>query len=250
MPTFMAVPGDTLVITMDVNVEWLVTYPMESDDWLVTVAIGGVATLLSVFVLPIFVVSGYLVRALRAGMAGAEEPPVFDEWGDLLKEGVVAAVIGLIYQIVPLAVFAVFGLGSLIAFLTGSDAGAGLGFAGFLGGLFVWWVLSLVFGYVGLAGVANYARKGTFGAGFDVDVIKTAVFSREYLVAWLFVVALNVVVSIVTGLLNVVPFLGAIVGVFVTFYALVIAGWIWGDGFAAAVDGTAESTPDVDAPAA
>mgnify|MGYP000631001635 CR=1 FL=1 len=230
---------------MERDIEALAKYPTESDDWIITVAIGGVAAMLSFLIVPIFVVSGYLVRALRAGMEGAEEPPVFDDWGELITEGFMAAVISLIYQIVPLIVFTVFVLGSLLALLTGSEAGAGLGIVGFIGSFLAWWVLSLLFGYVGFAGVANYAREGSFGAGFDVDVIKTTVLSREYAVAWLWVVALNIVAGVVTSMLNIIPFLGAIVGVFVSFYALVIAGWLWGDGFAAATGGTSE--PDTGA---
>jgi hypothetical protein len=219
---------------MNLDIETLVTYPMESDDWILTIAIGGVAMFLSFLVLPWFAVAGYLIRAIRAGMDGADEPPRFDDWGELLKEGVVATVIGLVYQIVPLVVFFVFVGGSLMAFLTGSDAGAGLGMFGLLGGLFVSWVLSIAFAYVGLAGIANYASVGSLGAGFDFDVITDVVTSRAYLIAWGYVIALNVVVGIVTGVLNIVPFIGAIAGLFVAFYALIIAGWLWGEGFASA----------------
>ncbi|MFB6159852.1 MAG: DUF4013 domain-containing protein [Haloferacaceae archaeon] len=219
---------------MTVDIETLATYPTESDDWLLTVAIGGVALFLSVLVVPWFLVAGYLVRAIRAGMAGATEPPGFDDWEQLLREGVVAGVIGLVYQLVPLVVFAVFVGGSALALVTGTDTGTGLGLLGLLGGVVVWWVLAVVFGYVGVAGIANYASEGTFAAGFDVDVIRTIVTSRAYLVAWAYVVALNLVVGVVTGVLNFVPVVGALAGLFVAFYALIIAGWLWGDGVASA----------------
>jgi len=221
---------------IDIDVERLATYPMESEDWVATIVIGGLALLLSFLIVPLFAVSGYLVRALRSGMEDATEPPVFDEWGDLLREGFVAAAIGFVYQIVPIAVFAVFVGGSAMALLTGTDAGVGFGVAGFLGGLFLSWLLAIVFGYVGLAAVANYAREGTFASGFDFGVIADVVTSKDYLIAWAVVIGLNVVVGIVTGLLNVVPFLGAIAGVFVSFYALPIAGWLWGSRFAAATE--------------
>ncbi|NLV09341.1 DUF4013 domain-containing protein [Halomicrobium mukohataei] len=229
---------------MNPDIEELARYPMESDDWIVTVAIGGVATLLAVFVVPIFVVTGYTVRAIRAGMEDASEPPVFDEWGSLLTEGLVAAVITFVYQLIPTVVFGVLVGGSILAFTTGSETAAGLGLFGLFGGLVLWWVLAIVFGYVGLAGVANYAREQSFGAGFDVTVIRTAVTSRDYAVAWLYVIALNVVVGVLAGALNVVPILGGIVGVFLGFYALIIAGWLLGDGFAAATDTHVESTVD------
>lgn len=227
---------DVLVIIMEFDIETLGTYPMESDDWLITVAIGGIASFLSVFIIPIFVVGGYLVRALRAGMEGADEPPVFDEWGELIREGVIATVITFIYQLIPSIVFAVFVGGSALAFLTGSEAGTGLGLFGLLGGFFLWWVLAIVFGYVGFAGVANYAREGSIGAGFDFDVIINVVTSRDYLLAWLYVIALNIVVGVVTSVLNIIPGLGALVGVFLSFYALIIAGWLWGGGFASATE--------------
>ena len=229
---------------MNVDIETLATYPMESDDWIMTVLIGGAALVFSWLLIPWFLVTGYLVRALRAGMEGADEPPVFDDWGEMLKEGVIAAVIGLVYQIVPIVVFAVFVGGSILAFLTGTDAGAGAGFLGLFGGLFLTWILGIVFGFIGFAGIANYAKEGSFAAGFDFGVITSVVTSRPYLVAWAYVIALNIVLAIVVGVLNVVPVLGSIVGLFVSFYAVPIAGWLWGNGFAEATG--IETTPGTD----
>lgn len=232
---------------MNVDIETLVKYPMESEEWIKTVAIGGVASIFSFLVVPLFLVAGYLVRAIRAGMDGAEEPPVFDEWGELLKEGFVASVIGFVYQLVPIIVVSVFVGGSILAIATGSDAGAGVGMLGLIGGAFVGWILSLIFGYIGFAGVANYAREGTFAAGFDFGVISDVVTSRAYLLAWAYVIALNIAVAVVVGLLNLVPILGGLVGVFVIFYALVIAGWLWGYGFAEATSTSGESETSTDA---
>ena len=231
---------------MDVDIETMAKYPMESDEWIKTVLIGGASLLFSFLIVPWFLVSGYLVRAIRAGMDGADEPPVFDEWGDLLREGFVAGIIGLVYQIVPLIVLFVFVGGSIFAFATGSNTGSGIGMVGLFGGMFLWWILAIIFGFVGFAGIANYAREGSFGAGFDFGVIRQAVTSRAYLVAWAYVIALNIVVGVVVGVLNVVPVLGSIVGLFVGFYALIIAGWLWGDGFAEAMrmNTTPESDPE------
>ena len=233
---------------MNIDVETLLRYPLRSDEWLSTVLIGGIALLLSFLLVPLFVVAGYGVRAVRAGMDRAAEPPVFDDWGTLLTEGFVASVIGFVYQLVPTAVFFVVVGGSIAALATGSDVGAGLGIFGFFGGLFVWWLLAVVFGYVGVAGVANYAREGRFGAGFDVDTISGVVTSRAYLVAWAYVIVLNIVVGVAVAALNVVPILGGIVGVFVGFYALVVAAWLLGDGFSTATTGGPRTTPVEDSP--
>jgi hypothetical protein len=86
---------------MALDLEALLTYPMESDDWIVTVAIGTVLTIFSFLIIPGFLVYGYLVRALRAGMDGASEPPEFDDWGTLFVEGLIATVILFVYQLIP-----------------------------------------------------------------------------------------------------------------------------------------------------
>lgn len=231
---------------MDIDVEELAKYPTESDDWVMTVIIGGILTFLFFLIIPAIAVAGYLVRAIRAGMADADEPPVFDDWGELLTEGLMAAIIGIIYQIIPFLVFAFFVGGAFLAFLTGSDAGAGVGLASLFGGFFLAWLLSIVFGYIGMAGIANYATVGEFGAGFDFDVIREVVTARSYLIAWVWVIAVNIVVGVITGVLNFIPFLGAIVGVFVTFYALIIAGWLWGRGFAEAREGASTTSTGVE----
>jgi len=165
---------------MAIDLGWVIRYPTNSDNWIKTVLIGGVLTLLSIFIVPAFFVYGYTLRVLRAGMADEADPPVFDDWGTLLKEGVVAFVIVIIYQLIPLLVMAVTVGGSMAAILSGSEAGAGVGLVGLFGGLALSTLLALVFGYVTLIGLANYAHEGAFGAAFDVDVIRTVAVDGAY----------------------------------------------------------------------
>lgn len=223
---------------MALDLEALLTYPMESDDWIVTVAIGTVLTLLSVLIVPAFLVYGYLVRALRAGMGGASEPPEFDDWGTLFVEGLVATVILFVYQLIPIIVFFVTVGGSMAAMATGSRAGAGIGFAGLFGGFVLSSVLALVFGYIGLIGVANYAREGGIGAGFDIGVISDVATDTEYAIPW----AIGVVILIVASIVGGIPILGQAV----LFYALIIAMKLVGEGFAAARGIGGTTAPDAD----
>jgi hypothetical protein len=216
---------------MSIDLEWIATYPTNSDDWIRTVLIGGLLTLASVLVVPAFPLYGYLLRVLRGGMTEAAEPPVFDDWGTLFREGIVAFAIVIVYQLIPLLVMAVTVGGSLAAIATGSDAGATAGVAGLLGGLALSALLALVFGYVTLIGVANYAHTGRAGAAFDLDVIRAVAVDGAYAVPWLYGVVALIAANVVAGVLNVVPILGAIVGVFVFFYAQMIAAWLWGKGF-------------------
>ena len=220
---------------MALDLEALLTYPMESDDWIVTVAIGTVLTLL---VIPFFIVYGYLVRVLRAGMNNDPEPPVFDDWGSLIVEGLIASVILFVYQLIPAILFAVTVGGSLVAILSGSEAGAGIGIAGLFGGFVLSFVLALVFGYVGLIGVANYAREGDIGAGFDIGVITDVATDSEYAIPW----AIGVVVLLVAGVVGSIPILGQAV----LFYALIVAMKLVGEGFAAARGIDATTAPEAD----
>ncbi|MEF8856843.1 MAG: DUF4013 domain-containing protein, partial [Haloplanus sp.] len=111
---------------MAIDLGWVVTYPTNSDDWIKTVLIGGALTLLSILIIPAFLVYGYVLRGLRAGMADEKEPPVFDDWGTLLKEGVIAFVVVLVYQLIPLIVMTVTVGGSVGAMASGNDLGAGV----------------------------------------------------------------------------------------------------------------------------
>jgi len=229
---------------MAIDLEQVVTYPTNSDDWLKTVLIGGALTLFSFLIVPAFPVYGYVIRVLRGGIEGREDPPVFDDWGTLLKEGVVALVIVLVYQLIPLLVFFLTVGGSLAAIATGSEAGAGVGIVGLLGGLALSTLLALVFGYVTLIGLANYAHVGTLGAAFDLDVIGSVATDGAYAIPWLYGVGVLLAAAIVASVLGIVPFVGVLAGVFVTFYGQVAAAWVWGTGFGDAI-GTGDGA-DVD----
>jgi hypothetical protein len=124
----------------------------------------------------------------------------------------------------------------VLAFATESNAGVGLGLVGLLGGLSLTLVLSLVFGYVAIIGVANYAHEGSFGDGFDIDAIRTVALDGAYAVPFVVGVAFLFVAGAVASFVASIPLLGVlgILGAFLTFYAQIAAGRLWGRGFAAA----------------
>lgn len=75
-------------------------FPIAGDSALKNLLIGGVLGLLGFLLVPAFFVQGYLVRVLRVAVDGGDEPPVFDEWGDLLVDGLKLFVVTLAYFIV------------------------------------------------------------------------------------------------------------------------------------------------------
>jgi hypothetical protein len=191
-----------------------VTYPMERDDWVTTVLVGGVLILLGFLVVPVFAAYGYVVQTIRGSLSGAPEPPAFDDWGRLLVDGVQAWLITVVYLFVPAVVGAVAVGGSAVAILTGGDVGTAVGVGGLLLGFALSALLSLVFGYFAVVGVVNFAREDRFAAGFDFGVIRAVALHREYAVAWL-------------------------LSPFASFYAAVVAADLWADGFAGAHTATA-----------
>ena len=228
-------------------VEEALTYPTESDDWIVTVLIGGVLSLLSFLIIPLFIVYGYLVRAIRANLEGEPEPPTFGDWGTLVVDGIKVTVVWMIYMIVPLLVF-FFTLGtSIVAILGGGDAGATAGFGTLIVGMIATLVLALVFGYFAVVGIVNLAKEDSFGAAFDLGAIKSVGLDGDYALPWLISVGIFMGISVITNIFNFIPGLGFIVGLFLNFYGLIVASKLWADGFTAATDGgEAGGQPEVE----
>ncbi|MDY7083277.1 MAG: DUF4013 domain-containing protein, partial [Halobacteria archaeon] len=123
-------------------------YPMNRDDWIKQLLIGGVMLIFGILLIPALIAYGYFVRVLESSIAGDEAPPVFDDWGDMIVDGLKFFVITLIYQIIPTIIFFVFVFGSLMALVSaGSEAAAGAALGGLFGGLAIWFIVSLIFAY-------------------------------------------------------------------------------------------------------
>jgi hypothetical protein len=203
-------------------------YPRTGDEWIKTVVIGGLLTLLGVFVVPTILVAGYLVRVLRATMHGDDTPPRFDDWGALAGDGVRAFAIALVYGLVPLLLIAATAVFAGLVAGPGPRSGLVVGVVTLGGGLLAL-ALGLLAAYVVPAAVANCAERGSVRAGFAVGDLRPVLTSERYATAWL----TGFAIVLVAGLLNVVPVLGTIVLAFVTFYAIAAAyylvGHAWGD---------------------
>lgn len=211
---------------------------MDRDDWIVTVLIGGVLTFLGFLIVPMFLVYGYVVRALRATIEGESQPPAFDDWGTLLVDGLKVWLVSVIYMLVPIVVGLVTVGGAMLAMATGDPVGAGAGMVGMFAGMALTFVLALVFGYVAVAAVVNFAHEGRLGAAFDFGRLRGVVFHRDYAVAWLLSILAFVAAGVVAG----VPLVGWLLAPFVSFYALVVAARLWAGGYADALEMTDSTT--------
>jgi len=233
------------------DIEAALRYPWTGDRNVERVAIGGLLGLFGILFVPILFVNGYLVRVLRAVSAGeTETAPAFDDWGELLVEGLSATVIGAVYFGVPLLLVAV---GFLVSFLpvlvgagVGSDGGvAAGGFLGILGMLAVQLlggILFLVAGYLLPGAVAAYARTDSVGAAFSPSTVRTIVTNREYAMAWLFAFAINVLAGVATNVAF-VTIVGILFVPFISFYGQVACTYAIGRGVAdIPLDGEPDAT--------
>ncbi|MDZ7730638.1 MAG: DUF4013 domain-containing protein [Natrialbaceae archaeon] len=97
-----------------------------------------------------------------------------------------------------------------------------------MGGLFVSSILYLIFSYVTVAAIVNYAREEEISAGFDISMLTDVLTTSEYAMGWLLGVGIIFVAGIVVSVVSIVPLIGAIAGIFINFYALIVAFRIWG----------------------
>lgn len=214
------------------TVEAAIRYPVEDDDVVRTVAIGGLLSLLGFLVVPLFVLGGYFVEVLDRTAEGDDVPPAFEDWGGLIVTGLKAFAIGAAYLLVPTVLGGIFVVGGGLGIgAAGEGPAAGLGVLGvLLGGLF-WFALSVVVAYLLPAALANFAERRRIGAGFDFGALKPVWLSRTYARGWIAMVVVAVIGGVVTSVLNIVPLLGSIVAAFVGFYfgvaAYAVIGRTW-----------------------
>mgnify|MGYP000035350984 CR=1 FL=1 len=209
----------------------------DEDRWIRTVFIGGILSLLSVLVVPTFLVLGYLVRVVRGTMHGDDHPPAFDEWGDLLVDGVKAFAVAFVYALVPGIIAGVAIGGSVLSFVVGggteSSSLLGLGMLGILVGSLLAFVLGLLAAYVIPAAIAALAETDRIGAAFSLGELRPVLTSGTYATAWITGVAILFAAGLIAGVLNAIPVLGQIATAFVGFYAAVSAyyliGHAWGE---------------------
>ncbi|WP_435359950.1 DUF4013 domain-containing protein [Haloarchaeobius sp. DFWS5] len=156
-----------------------------------TLAIGGGLSLLSFFIpiVPLLFVQGFSVEAMRKGLTGDQSPSNFDDWEELLKEGLYAFGISLVFVGVPMLVF-IPSLFVGIFFLSIGDAvagsaGLGVGAILFLGLMLVGVALTILGYYLVPAALLQYAAHGEFGAAFDVSALTRVAFTGPYFVGML-----------------------------------------------------------------
>jgi len=225
-------------------------FPLAGDEGVKSVIIGGVLLFLSFLFIPVLPVYGYFVRAAKAGYEKTDEAPAFEEWGDLLVDGVKVLVVGIVYFLIPTIVlvagFVVTGLGA-VASDPGAPPSAVASGIGLVGGLLflVTVLLYLVALYVYPAAIVSLSREGEIAAAFDFSTVLSAAFSADYFVAGVLAILLSLVVGVLTFVLAFLTLgLFLLLGVFVQFYVQVAFFYLFGRGYAKALGDDDRRSPN------
>ncbi|THE65160.1 DUF4013 domain-containing protein [Salinadaptatus halalkaliphilus] len=218
-----------------------ITYLKHSDDVWKTSILGGLFLLFSFLLIPLFLVWGYVVRVLDRTAHGDEDAPAFDDWGTLAIDGAKASVILFAYSLVVLVVGTVLVGGVLLA-TGGSPGSVGAAMLVLAGLLTV--LAGLVALYAVPAALANFAGERRLSDGVDFEAIRPVLGTGTYAAGWLLALGILFVGSFVAGILAAIPFVGAVLGAILSFYALVSAYYVIGRTWADLHPVSIEDVPD------
>ncbi|GJM40896.1 MAG: hypothetical protein DHS20C20_11780 [Ardenticatenaceae bacterium] len=217
------------------------TYFSEDDRWMGKLAIGVLISLLSFLILPGFLLSGYMVGITRNVMNGEKRPlPEWEDLGTLFMDGLSLVVASIVYTL-PFWLLTCIAFATTIGFGGLSEA-VEIGEEAVAAGILATWgliaclfmVFMLAFFFISPAIVIQYVREGNLGACFRFGEVLGIARDNfgDILIAGLTPFGFSLVLSIVLGVLNVIPCLGqilsVIIGIAVGPYLAAVTGHLYG----------------------
>ncbi len=204
---------------MDINKA--IRYVTEDKQWISKLIIAALMTFLGFLIIPAFILQGYLIKIIRQVMNGQWDGlPEWEDYGELMRDGFFVTVAQIVYTLpfIILVLIVSLGMGGLASISDGSDAMAAL--ASGVGLLMV--CLTLLFAIALLfltpAILIQYAIKDDFGALFRfgevIDIIRNNM--ADILIAFLVSIVAAFVISLVIGVLSLIPCLGWIAAVVIS----------------------------------
>lgn len=220
---------------MDVNNS--IRYVLEDKQWISKIVIGALMSILGFLIVPALILQGYIVKIIRHVMNGDRNSlPEWDNWGELLRDGFYVTVAQIVYTLPFIILMIVGGLATGgLASITGSEDLAAVAATG--GGLLLMCLailFAIAFLFLTPAILIQYAIKDDFGATFRFgevfDIIRNNM--ADILIAFLVTLVAAFAVSIILGVLSLIPCLGWIaaflIGLAVGPYISYVAGHLYG----------------------
>lgn len=194
-----------------------VKYP--SSDWK-KVLILGVFFILSFIVVGIIFIAGYFLRIVKSTLAGFDELPEFDEWGQMFIDGLKVIVVWIVYMIIPLIVifigiFASIASIASIGTITNPAALLGFGVVAIIG-----FILALIFGLIAYMAIVNMAFYDEIGAAFKFGEVLERISTigwGKYIVWYIVMIVIGIIGGFIAGIINVIPYIGFLIALLVVY---------------------------------
>ncbi len=220
---------------MDVNKA--IRYVTEDKQWITKLIIAILMSVLGFLIIPALILQGYLVKIIRHVMGGSwSSLPEWEDWGGLLRDGFFVAVAQFLYTL-PFIILVIIGLAATggVAGLSGSDDIAAAVATG--GGLLLFCMIILfavALLFLTPALLIQYSIKDDFGALFRVGEIVDLIRNNlaDILVAFLVTIVAVFAISIVAGIIGIIPCIGWVVSFLIGLalgpYVSFISGHLYG----------------------
>jgi hypothetical protein len=221
-----------------VDINQAFRFVFDDERWTNKILIGVLMSLLSFLIIPAFMLSGWVLQIVRNVMNGVKQPLAeWDDWGKLLRDGFNLFIAQLVYALPLLVIFFVFILTSG-GFAALSDASEDVAAAGFMASFGLLGCVALLYGLALLfltpAITIQYAMTDELGACFRFGEVFAI--AREYfadiLISVVVVIVAAVGLSLVTGVLSLIPCLGwiaaAVIGLAFGPYIAAVTGHLYG----------------------
>ena len=224
------------------------TFVFEDDDWVVKVLIAmgilvaGIVLFWLVIpaILAALLLSGYSLEITRRVIRGdATVLPAWDDWGQLLIDGLQVAIIGIVYAL-PMIVVS-FCVGTPLGLMTENSGGAAAFFSLALSCFNLFWgvIMSLTLP----AAVAKFAAEGELASAFKFGEVIAMV--RDNLTTYV----ITAVLVWVTGVMASLGLLFCFIGVFFTgIYAELVQGHLYGQAYLEATGQAPQAVSEEAAP--
>ncbi len=195
-----------------------IKFPSKDSEWIQKVLIGG---LLSIIPIVNLIAYGYILKVMKRSIEGKPDMPKWDDWGELFMNGLMAAIIGLIYMIIPILILGASAGSMIMAAISENPKMLFTAIAGAFGGLLIAGLLALIFGFLLPMALSMYVKENNFSAALRFNEVISRIKSvfGDYLTVFVIVIAL----SVVLGVLSIIPVLGILIMIFGSFYIGAVA---------------------------
>ncbi|MDO8869158.1 MAG: DUF4013 domain-containing protein [Methanobacteriaceae archaeon] len=185
----------------------------------------GLMFLTSFLIVPIFLAMGYGFRALKASIAGAEDLPEFDEWGEMLVDGLKVFVVQFVYFLIPALIIIIGSWASIAALAAASTTGTmtdPTAFIGIISGtVLIGGIVAIILGLLSTIALANMAYNDSeLGAAFRFSEIMNIISQIgwvDYIIWYIVIMIILMIISIISSLVMIIPILGFFVAILVIY---------------------------------